>query len=305
MSESYENEGAESSGGRAPGESREPGGARRPSGGGGERRSVGTSRLPEELRALGRSLDPPGASGTESMVERVLEQILAERVPVPVAEPPEPRARVRVRAVRRWARLRRRSLTAALCGLLTVLVLTPPVRAAVIDWFDFFGVEVRYDPSAPPPSPSPVPGCEEGLSVADAARKAGFEPLLPRELGRPTAAQVSGGRRVLSVCWRGGDGETIRLDQFRAKLSPLFWKSTTAPYKAVTVSGDHGLWFAEPHRLELALVDDRGREYAKTVRTAGPTLLWTQRSEVTLRLEGVASQPRALEIAESVKQRSP
>ncbi|TLS44586.1 hypothetical protein FE633_19580 [Streptomyces montanus] len=266
---------------------------------------MGTSRLPEELRALGRSLDPPGASGTESMVERVLEQILAERVPVPVAEPPEPRARVRVRAVRRWARLRRRSLTAALCGLLTVLVLTPPVRAAVIDWFDFFGVEVRYDPSAPPPSPSPVPGCEEGLSVADAARKAGFEPLLPRELGRPTAAQVSGGRRVLSVCWRGGDGETIRLDQFRAKLSPLFWKSTTAPYKAVTVSGDHGLWFAEPHRLELALVDDRGREYAKTVRTAGPTLLWTQRSEVTLRLEGVASQPRALEIAESVKQRSP
>ncbi len=303
MNESYENGGAESSGGRAPGESREPGGARRSSGGGGERRSAGASRLPEELRALGRSMDPPGASGTESMVERVLEQILAERVPVPVAEPPGPRARVR--AMRRWARLRRRSLVAALCGLLTVLVLTPPVRAAVIDWFDFFGVEVRYDPSAPPPSPSPVPGCEEGLGVADAARKAGFEPLLPRELGRPAAAQVSGDRRVLSVCWRDGDGEVIRLDQFRAKLSPLFWKSTTAPHKPVTVSGDSGLWFAEPHRLELALVDDRGREYARTVRTAGPTLLWTHWSEVTLRLEGVASQPRALEIAESVRSGSP
>ena len=41
---------------------------------------------------------------------------------------------------------------------------------------------------------------------------AGFEPLLPRELGRPSAAQVSADRRVLSLCWSTGDGEVIRLD---------------------------------------------------------------------------------------------
>jgi hypothetical protein len=115
------------------------------------------SRLPEELRALGRSLDAPGAGGSESMVERVLEQILAERLPVPVAQAPGPGERLR--AVRRWARMRWRSLAATLCGLLAVLALTPPVRAAVLDWFDFGGVEVRYDPSAVPSPGAEVPGC--------------------------------------------------------------------------------------------------------------------------------------------------
>ncbi|MGI5195343.1 hypothetical protein ACQEVY_17135 [Streptomyces sp. CA-288835] len=290
MSESYEHGGAESPGGRAPDE---PGRARR-----------NADRLPEELRALGRSLDPPGASGTESMVERVLGQILAEQVPVPVDEPS--RSATRIRSARRWARQRWRSLTAALCGLLTVLVLTPPVRAAVVDWFGFGGVGVRYEPSGPHASPSPVPGCEQGLSVAGAARRAGFEPLLPRELGHPSAAQVSADRRVLSLCWDTGDGEVIRLDQFRATLSPLFWKSTTVPYEPVAVNGDSGLWFAEPHRLELALVDAGGHEYARTVRTAGPTLLWqhhgAQRAEQrTLRLEGVESRERAVAVAESVE----
>ncbi|GAA2626620.1 hypothetical protein [Streptomyces vastus] len=283
MSESYEHGGPESSGDRAPGE---------PVRG-------SSDRLPDELRALGRSLDPPGASGTESMVERVLEQILAEHVPVPVAEPSGPATRIR--SARRWARQRWRSLTAALCGLLTVLVLTPPVRAAVVGWFDFGGVDVRYKPG-PHASPSPVPGCEQGLTVAGAARRAGFEPLVPRELGRPSAAQVSADRRVLSLCWDNGDGEVIRLDQFRATLSPLFWKSTTVPYEPATVNGDSGLWFAEPHRLELALVDEQGHEYARTVRTAGPTLLWQHRREQrTLRLEGVESRERAVAVAEAVE----
>lgn len=285
MSESYEHGGAESSGGRASGE---PGRAR-----------GSADRLPEELRALGRSLDPPGASGTESMVERVLEQILAEGVPVPVAEPTGPATRIR--SARWWARQRWRSLTAALCGLLTVLVLTPAVRAAVVDWFDFGGVAVRYKPGQHA-SPSPVPGCEQGLTVAGAARRAGFEPLLPRELGRPLAAQVSADRRVLSLCWDNGDGEVIRLDQFRATFSPLFWKLLTVPHEPATVNGDEGLWFAEPHRLELALLDEQGREYARTVRTAGPTLLWEDQGEQrTLRLEGVESWERAVAVAESLE----
>jgi hypothetical protein len=80
------------------------------------------SRLPEELRALGRSLDAPGAGGSESMVERVLEQILAERLPVPAPEPPG--AAERLRTVRHWTRTRWRTLTAPLCGLLAVLALS-------------------------------------------------------------------------------------------------------------------------------------------------------------------------------------
>lgn len=131
-----------------------------------------TARLREELRALGRSMDGPGgAGGPESMVERVLERILAEDVPVPVAGPPG--AVERLRVVRSWARARAwwRSLAAVLCGLLTVLALTPPVRAAVSDWFGFGGVEVRYDPSA---VPSEAPRCRAaGRRCRSAGRSAG------------------------------------------------------------------------------------------------------------------------------------
>jgi len=272
-----------------------------------------TSRLPEELRALGRSLDAPGAGGSESMVERVLEQILAERLAVPVAEAPGPGARLR--AVRRWTRLRWRALTATLCGLLTVLALTPPVRAAVLDWFDFGGVEVRYDPSAVPSPGAEVPGCGRSVSFAQAERRAGVAPLVPKALGTPGAVTVTAeprGRFLMSLCWREG-GHTIRLDEFPQRLDPSFAKTLREPPEWIALGGpagadgvqDDALWFPRPHLLSFWLVGDDGDRFTRTERTAGPTLLWIHHgsgggARVTLRLEGVASKARALEIANSV-----
>lgn len=275
------------------------------------------ARLPEELRALGRSLDVPGAAdGAETMVERVLGQILAERVPVPVAEPPG--AAERLRAVRRWTRMRWRSLTAALCGLLTVLVLTPPVRAAVFDWFDFAGVEVRYDPSAVPSPGAEVPGCGRSVSLAQAEDRAGFEPLVPEELGMPDTVSVTGepaGRSVVSLCWRE-DGRTTRLDQRRASLDISFAKTVREPPEWISLGPDAStgaaqdpvLWFPRPHLLTVWLVDASGERYTREERTAGPTLLWWTRDvedkAVTLRLEGVASKERAVKIARSMERPS-
>ncbi|MFE3034599.1 hypothetical protein ACFXKY_23520 [Streptomyces canus] len=269
------------------------------------------SRLPEELRALGRSLDAPGAGGSESMVERVLEQILAERLPVPVAQAPGPGERLR--AVRRWTRARWRSLTAALCGLLTVLALTPPVRAAVLDWFDFGGVEVRYDPSAVPSPGAEVPGCGRSVSFAQAERRAGFEPLVPKALGTPGAVTVTAeprGRFLMSLCWQEG-GHTIRLDEFPQLLDPSFAKTLREPPEWIALGGpsgadgvqDNALWFPRPHLLSFWLIGDDGHRFTRTERTAGPTLLWIDRgggASVTLRLEGVASKERALKIARSL-----
>lgn len=278
--------------------------------GAGEGERERASRLPEELRALGRSLDAPGAGGSESMVERVLEQILAERLPVPVAQAPGPGERLR--AVRRWTRARWRSLTATLCGLLTVLALTPPVRAAVLDWIDFGGVEVRYDPSAVPSPGAEVPGCGRSVSLAQAERRAGFQPLVPAALGPPGMVTVSAeprGRFLVSLCWRAG-GHTVRLDEFRERLDPAFTKTLREPPEWIALGGvaadgvqDHALWFPRPHVLGLWLVDEDGDRFTRTERTAGPTLLWIHRgggASVTLRLEGVASKERALKIAKSV-----
>ncbi|MEV0217912.1 hypothetical protein [Streptomyces sp. NPDC050704] len=307
MSEPHESESSESYGR----ESYEEGGAE-PSGDRGRRGQghgqghADASRLPEELRTLGRSLDPPGARGTESMVERVLEQILAERVPVPVAEPPG--LRERLRSLRRWARARRRLLTAGLCGLLTVLVLTPPVRAAVVDWFGFGGVEVRYDPSATPSPGAEVPGCGgPSLTLAEAERRAGFAPLSPPALGTPDAVTVTrepAGRFLMSLCWRER-GETIRLDEFPARLDPGFVKTVKeqpeyVPLREGTGFADTALWFPRAHFLSLWLVDEDGDGFTRSERTAGPTLLWMHGDDTTLRLEGVASRTRAVEIAKSL-----
>ncbi|MFF4748621.1 hypothetical protein ACWD5R_01900 [Streptomyces sp. NPDC002514] len=343
MTESYDGEDGRASRGAGGRGSRRPGGDRGPRG-----RSRGRSggsaaaRLPEELRALGRSLGAPGADGpdgaagpigAETMAERVLGQLLAERVPVPVAEPPG--LRERLRAVRRWTRLRWRSLTATLCGLLAVLALTPPVRAAVHDWFGFGGIEVRYDPSAVPSPGAEVPGCGRSLTLAQASRRAGFEPLVPDALGVPDAVTVTDeprGRLLLSMCWQERGG-TVRLDEFPASLDPGFVKTVReAPewielHRAQAPDGipDFALWFPQPHLLGFWLVDADGDRYRQQVRTAGPTLLWTHPAqpstgagggggagsggegaggpsggEVTLRLEGVDTRTRAVRIAKSL-----
>ncbi|GAA3814584.1 hypothetical protein [Streptomyces chiangmaiensis] len=278
---------------------------------GGRGRRVEAARLSEELRALGRSLDGPAAGVSEAMVERVLEQIRAERLPVPVPE--APRAGERLRAVRHWARARWRALTAALCGLLTVLALTPPVRAAVIDWFDFGGVEVRYDPTARPSPGAEVPDCGKSMSLTQARHRTGFTPLVPDALGTPDGATVTGepgGRFLVSLCWRE-HGHTVRLDEYPARLDVGFVKKvsvqpewiTLDPNSSGTDASDFALWFRSPHLLRFCLVDVDGVRYTRKERTAGPTLLWmheTRSGQVTLRLEGAVSKNRAMEIARSV-----
>ncbi|WSJ07617.1 hypothetical protein OG437_30270 [Streptomyces phaeochromogenes] len=273
----------------------------------GDGHGQGASRLPEELRALGRALDRPGAADGESMVERVLEQILAEHVPVPVAEPPG--LAERLRAVRRWARARRRAMAAGLCGLLAVLVLTPPVRAAVVEWFDFGGVEVRYDPSATPSHGAEVPGCGgPSLTLAEAERRAGFAPLAPPALGTPEAVTVTRepkGRFLITLCWRE-QGRTVRLDEYPAVLSPGFTKFVREQPEYVPLGEDSefvertALWFPDAHLLRLWLMDRDG-EFIHSTWTAGPTLLWVHEGDMTLRLEGVASRARAVEIAKSLE----
>ncbi|WP_351229362.1 hypothetical protein [Streptomyces sp. NPDC002133] len=255
--------------------------------------------LPEELRELGRRLPVPDVDG-ESMAERVLARIVAESVPTPVPEPVPGRA---CRAAG-WARRRWRALSVTLSGALVVLVLTPPVRATVADWFGFGGVEVRYAPSATPPPPATVPRCRNPVSLAEAGRRAGFVPQGPGALGEPDAVSVSlasGGRRMVSLCWYEPSG-TLRLDVFAARLDPWFAKQVRVHPQWVELSrGRTGLWFAEPHVLRFPLTGGAGQQWTESRRTAGATLLWMSADErTTLRLEGVADADEARKIAESM-----
>ncbi|MFI6287221.1 hypothetical protein ACIBCM_21150 [Streptomyces sp. NPDC051018] len=231
------------------------------------------------------------------MAERVLARLLADAVPVPV--PPPGRAE----RLRGWVRRRWRSLTMLLSGVLVVLALTPPVRAAVVDWFGFGGVEVRYDPSATPAPGDPVPGCPAPVTPAEAERRAGFAALVPEELGPPDAVSVTekpGDRSMVTLCWEDGPGRTVRLDQFPARLDFGFAKRSPHHPEWISMAGGTGLWFPSPHLLRFELLDGRTGTWTESERTAGPTLLWlTSDESVTLRLEGVESLSRAREIAES------
>ncbi|MER7946137.1 hypothetical protein ABTY59_01935 [Streptomyces sp. NPDC096079] len=252
-------------------------------------------RLPEELRELGRRLRVPDVDG-ETMAERVLAQLLAERVPTPVAEPAP-------RRVRWWLRERWRALVAALTGVLIVLVLTPPVRAAVAEWFGFGGVSVRYDPEGGRVRPGgAVPGCPDPVGVAEAGRRAGFVPWIPAALGVPDAVAVTGaaerGRAVISLCWRDGE-RTVRLDEFPARLDLGFVKQVPVQPEGVALpDGTPGYWFARPHRLTFPLETRDGAVWTHAVRPAGPTLLWTRSAgALTLRLEGIPDRTEAVRVA--------
>ena len=270
--------------------------------------------LRAELLALGRGLDVPATDG-RTMAERVMAQLVAEGVPVPVLEPPG-----RAERVTAWLRGHARLLGAALSGLLVVLVLTPPVRATVVDWFDFGGVEVRYAPERRPrtapgasDAPAPAPDCAppgrvaDPLSLAEAGRRAGLRPVVPTALGAPDGVTVTGlpeGRSMVTLCWREG-GRAIRLDAFPSGLDPYFAKQVRVQPEWLDLapgSGGpavEGLWFAQPHLLRFGMVGQDGVRWTRSERTAGPTLLWMRGSRTTLRLEGVASRERARAIAES------
>ncbi|MFF2139859.1 hypothetical protein [Streptomyces sp. NPDC058193] len=175
------------------------------------------ARLRAELMALGGGPGVPETDGA-TMAERVMAQIVAEGVPVPVREP----ARLRER-IRAGCRRRLRVLAAACSGLLVVLVLTPPVRAVAVEWFAFGGVEVQWAPEPPDGLPGRATGrdCGVPVSAPEAApvRRAGFRPVEPGALGPPDAVAVTGlpeGRSTVTPC-RREDGRAIGLDAFPAR----------------------------------------------------------------------------------------
>lgn len=140
---------------------------------------------------------------------------------------------------------------------------------------------------------------------------------MPGALGVPDAVTVTREPKVrflTTLCWRE-HGHTIRLDEYPAGLDIGFAKTVREPPEWVSLGGDGSgsgdagfgdpaLWFPRPHLISFWLIDTSGDRFTRSERTAGPTLLWMHGGEVTLRLEGVASKARAMEIARSLERRT-
>ena len=241
--------------------------------------------LVDELALLARAITVPSPSaGFETSVQQRVATL-----PTPTSTGPA----VWLRRVRdRGSRWRGRVAVAGV-AILVALLATPPVRAAVADWFGFAGVVVQRGPvdaeEAPPP-----PAVDGEMTIAEAAGLVDFVPQVPAELGEPDAVDVSDDRVIVSMSWSTADG-VVRLDQFDGRLD--FGIAKTSPGVQYAQVGDaDALWFERPH--EVVILDDQDRPRTETARLAGHTLIWPS-GGVTLRLEGDLSLERAVEIGAS------
>jgi hypothetical protein len=212
------------------------------------------------------------------------------RVEVPAGLEAAVMTRVRdARPQRRW----RRWVAGILLGLLGVGVVASPVGASIREWLGFHGVAViAGDPVSETPTVPPAAGTS---SLEEAAAVVGFTPVVPDALGPPERVAVSSDGLVASLSWTTEDG-TVRLDQFRGDVEPLFWK-TTPEAERVSVGLHEALWLPTAH--EVAVVSPDGGVRQLRSRLAAPTLLWVL-DDLTLRLEGDLELAEATAVAESV-----
>ena len=276
--------------------------------------------LEAELIALGRTLvvDPPAVDLAERVLARIAET-QGEDAGAPAAPSTSPVVVGRSR-FSGWlpARLpawltslrapRRRALATAIAALL-VVVLVPPVRAAVLDLFRIGGVTVQEVPSPSGGSAStdperPAPTSPNAIlvgSLAEASNRVGFDIAAPPGLGAPTSIAVTRDARVVELTWGTGAGST-RLDVFNGSLSFGYLKSVWQAVTPTDVDGKEGVWFSAPHLIEWT--DRAGVTVSSAPRVAGPTLVWVDRDqagrEITYRLEGASTLDAAKAIAESV-----
>lgn len=237
------------------------------------------AELARDLTALGRAADvpAPGASFAVSVLERL---------------PDAPPARTDGAA---GSRRRRIALVVAVAVGLLALLASPPVRAAVADWFGFGGVRVERGDTEPPTTDLTPPTASPDASLTEAASMVSFTLSVPDALGAPDGVEVSADRRMVSMSWTTGDEGVLRLEQFDATLDFAVLKTATDVQWAA-VDGSDAIWFDEPH--EVALLEPDGTQVTHSARLAGHTLIWMA-DGATFRLEGDVELSRAVEIAES------
>ena len=189
---------------------------------------------------------------------------------------------------------RRRRIALVVGAVVLALLATPPVRAAVADWFGFGGVRVERDVPRPGAA-SPPPEVAQDLSVTEAAAAVDFTVSVPEELGVPEGVEVSPDGRLVSMSWSSGEDGVVRLDQFAARFDFAVLKLAPG-VRYAAVNGTDALWFEEPH--EVVLLEPDGSRRTESARLAGHTLIWLA-DGTTMRLEGDLSLQRAVEIAES------
>jgi hypothetical protein len=209
------------------------------------------------------------------------------------------RVGARIRA-RRAPHARRR--LALVFALLVVLLLALSLVPAVGEWLGVRGVEVRQEPS--PTTVTTAPGPSAGLDVGApssrgaAGRRAGFTPLVPSTLGRPSGVWLDTRALAPIVTLTYPDGTLVA--EFRAAIgdAPVLRKfgGPDVRIEEVDLGGHRAIWVEGAHQVAVARP---GAIYGDRFRLSDSALL-VEIGDVTVRVETRRGRGAALAIGRNL-----
>jgi hypothetical protein len=224
--------------------------------------------------------------------------------------PPTPEFRVAPAPARSPFPLRR-SLALALLTLLllagTAYAAIPGFRDAVRELFGLQGVTVERRERLPSvPLEAQLRLGERVESVAAAAERLGFEPLVPVAAGSPDSVHVRddvpGGE--LSIVY--GGQPRVLVTEFRGDFAPEYLgkiAGAATRVERLSVDGGRALWISgAPH---FFFYRPPGGEFAERRLRLARNVLLLERGDLLVRLEGSFGRARALELARSLRPSGP
>lgn len=193
--------------------------------------------------------------------------------------------------------------------LLGLALAIPPVRAAVLEFFQIgaIGFLVGEEPEVTEPSAGPfLLDLAGATTLAEAAQAVDFEVLLPTypaELG-PTdqvylqeLAEPAAGDQVVVLVWLDPDQPDEALLSLYEINLPFYGikQASIEILQETSVAGQPAFWVQGPHQIQLA-----GGDHQDWFFVEGNVLIWTE-GEMTYRLESGLSLEEARRIAESLE----
>ncbi len=210
------------------------------------------------------------------------------------------------------------AVLAALALIAGLLAASPDARSTVLRWLGLEGARIeRREPAVPPGRRAAPLDLGERVTPGELRGRQRFKIARPRlaALGPPTAVYLDeraapGGAVTLTWSKRpqltgharkpAGSAPALLLTEVLGSIRPSIGKAAgpATRIEPVRIGGRRGFWLSgAPH--EVGFLDARGEPRAATLRLAGDTLLW-EAGGLLLRLEGAASKPAALRIAQSM-----
>jgi hypothetical protein len=172
------------------------------------------------------------------------------------------------------------------------VLVVPEARTTVFRWFGIESVEIKRE------EPRATPGAALDLGTPTTVERLTVPVLQARDLGTPGVwlSVLPDGSRAASLVYDG----PILVQTFRAQASPFIEKTIGTGSKAerLDIDGATAFWITGSHGFAYQSPSGFGFEEP---RIAGTTLLVERRDGLLLRVEGVQTRERAIELARSVQ----